>query len=104
MAARLDLADLEARLLELEMWATEMRLNLGNFEWAAAARLRSGGLEWMVILAVLERAAAAARLDELVMAVILNLSGLERERRDRDLTILDRRRLDFVDFASCQRN
>ena len=104
MAARLDLADLEARLLELEMWATEMRLNLSDFEWAAAARLRSGGLEWMVILAVLERAAAAARLDELVMAVILNLSGLERERRDRDLTILDRRRLDFVDFASCQRN
>ena len=99
------MADLEARLLELEMWATEMRLNSSNFEWAAAARLRSGGLEWMVILAVLERAAAAAaRLDELVMAVILNLSGLERERRDRDLTILNRRRLDFVDFASCQRN
>ena len=98
------MADLEARLLELEMWATEMRLNLGNFEWAAAARLRSGGLEWMVILAVLERAAAAARLDELVMAVILNLSGLERERKDRDLTILNRHRLDFVDFASCQRN
>ena len=82
MATRLGLADLEraemARLLELEMWATVTRLNLSDFELVVVARLRSNGLERMVILAVLERAAAAS-LCELARAVILDLGSLKRE-------------------------
>ena len=76
---RLDLADCEraeVRFLELEMWATVTRLNLSDFELVVVARLRSDGLERMVILAVLERAAAAS-LGELVMVATLGSDGLE---------------------------
>ena len=63
--------------MKLEMWVTETRLNLSDFERAAAARPESDGLERTVTLAVFERV-AAARLCELAMAVILNLGGSER--------------------------
>ena len=67
---------MEARLLELEMWTAVTILNLSDFELVVVARLRSDGLERMVILAVLERAAAAS-LGELVMVATLGSDGLE---------------------------
>ena len=79
MTAVLDLVGCEraeARFLELEMWATVTRLNLSDFELVVVARLRLDGLERMVILAVLERAAAAS-LGELVMVATLGSDGLE---------------------------
>ena len=66
----------EARFLELEMWAMVTRLKLSDFELVVVVRLRSDGLERMVILAVLERAAAAS-LGELVMVATLGSDGLE---------------------------
>ena len=79
MTAVLDLAGCEraeARFLELEIWVTVTRLNLSDFELVVVARLRSDGLERMVILAVLEWAAAAS-LGELVMVATLGSDGLE---------------------------
>jgi hypothetical protein len=81
MATMLDLTGFEraeARFLELEMWATETRLNLSDFELVVVARLRSDGLEQMVILAVFERAAAAS-LGKLVMVATLESDGLGQE-------------------------